>query len=184
MSRKIGNETVMELGGGHGHRGSRNGAPAQETANSRTEVIGPFRRANLTASMTPTAMTLGGVDADAPNQILAHSAGRVLGLIYGVNALITAGGASSIVVQPTVAPAGVAANVAVAGNSVAIASAATGNPQNGVVDQTASDGFSFKKGDGLGMEVVSTSAGLTPATTDDLAAWLIVRWAPSPGSPA
>jgi hypothetical protein len=180
MARKIGNETVMELGGGHGHRGTRNGAPAQETANARVQVIGPFRHANTAIDLSASAMTLGGVDADAPTQMLAHSAGKVLGLIYQFNALVSAGGAAAAVIQPTVAPAGVVASAAVAGNVVNVASAASGNPQNGVPDQT--NEISFSKGDGLGV-VLSTSHTFAP-TTDDLAVFLVVRWAPSPGSPA
>lgn len=156
-------------------------APAHETANARVQIIGPFRKANLTVSMAAVAMTLGGVDTDAPVSLLAHSAGKILGIQYGVNALVTAGGASSIVVQPTIAPLGVDANVAVAGTSTAIASAATGNPQRAVVDLAE---VNFNKGDALGMQIVSTSGTLAPATTDDFACWLIVRWAASPGVPA
>lgn len=180
MARKTKNETIMELDKG-GHRGTRNGAPAQETANARVQLIGPFRKANLTVSMAAVAMTLGGVDADAPVSVQAHSAGKILGIQYQVNALITAGGASSIVVQPTVAPAGVDSAVAVAGNSVAIASKASGAPQRDIPDQTTE--ISFAKGDALGMQIVSTSGTLAPATTDDFACWLIVRFAPSPLAP-
>ncbi len=181
MARKTGNVTVEELAKGGPHRGTRTGAPAQETANARVIPIGPFRRANLTAGMSATAMTLGGVDSDAPVSLQAHSAGHIIGVQYQVNALVTAGGASAIVVQPTIAPNGVDANVAVAGNSVSIASAGSGAPQKAVVDQTAETPFA--KGDALGMQVVSTNGGLVPATTDDLACWLLVRFVASPGDP-
>lgn len=180
MARKTGNETIQQNDKGF-HRGARDGAPAQETANARVVVIGPFRKANLAAGLSAVAMTLGGVDADAPTSIQAHSAGKILGIQYGVNALITAGGASAIVVQPTVAPAGVDANVAVQGNSVAIASAASGNPQRGIPDQT--NEIKFSKGDALGMQIVSTNGSFAP-TTDDFACFLIVRYHPSPIDPA
>jgi len=178
--RSTKNRQIEELDSG-AHRDQPFNAPANESANARVAAIGPFRKANLTVSMSAVAMTLGGVDADAPVSLLAHSSGKILGIQYGVNALLTAGGASTIVVQPTIAPKGVDANVAVAATSTAIASAASGNPQRAVVDLAET---AFNKGDALGMQIVSTSGTMAPATTDDFAAWLLVRYDASPGVPA
>lgn len=176
MARSTRNRQVTENDKGY-HKSQSIGAPAQETANARVHMIGPFRKANLTTGMSAVAMTVGGVDSDAATSQLAHSAGEILGMAYQFNANITAGGASAVVVQPTVAPLGVDANVAVAGNSVAIPSGGS-TPPKGVVDQT-SPVAKFNKGDALGVQIVSTNGSLAP-TTDDFNVWLLVRWAPSP----
>jgi len=144
-------------------------------------MIGPFRKANLGASQAATAMAAGGaVDTDAPTQIRMHSSGHILALVYDFDALVTAGGASAATIQPTIAPAGVLANVANAttGN-VVVASAASGNPQGGPVDLIETK---YAKGDALGVTLAS-AAGFTP-TTVDLAVWLVVRDDASPGVPA
>lgn len=179
MSRSTKNRQVEELDNGS-HRDQPFSAPANETANARVQTIGPFRHANTAIDLSAVAMTLGGVDADAPTQYLAHSSGKILALIYSFNALVSAGGATAASFQPTVAPAAVAANSAVAGNAVNVASAASGNPQNGVFDQTKD--IPFAKGDSLGV-AMSSSHTFAP-TTDDAAVFLVVRFDPSPGVPA
>lgn len=153
-------------------------APVDESANARVQQLGPFRRANLTAGLSATALTVGGVDADAPTLMLAQSPGVLIGLIYQFNANVTAGGAAAAILQPTIAPLGV--TPAAAGDVVNVASGGAA-AQVGVVD-TLKSGIGaeipFNKGDGLGI-TVATNGAFAP-TTDDLSVYLIVRWAPAP----
>src|SRR5215831_10432041 len=121
-TRSTKNVTVEENDKGV-HKEYAQNAPAQETVNARVDLVGPFRKANLTAGLSATALTAGGVDADAPISVLAHSNGQIIGVEYKFSANITAGGASAATVQPTVAPAGI--NPAAAGSSVAVASGGT-----------------------------------------------------------
>lgn len=185
MARNTRNETITENDRG-GHTATSTGAPANETANARVHTIGPFRKANPTAGLSATAMTLGAVDSDAPTQMLMHSAGRIIGMIAQSNANITAGGASAVILQPQVAPAGL--SPANQGTAVNLASGGT-NPQMSVTDQpvTASssgpvNGVPFAKGDGLGC-TIATNGAFAP-TTADISVWLIVKYLPSPGVPA
>jgi hypothetical protein len=159
------------------HRETANNAPAQETVNARVDMLGPFRHANEAIDLSAVACTAGGVDSDAPVSILAHSAGQIVGIAYKFSANITAGGATAATVQASIAPGG--KTPAAAGDAVAVASGGS-DPQLGVVDQSTP--VAFAKGDGLGINL-STSHTFAP-TTDDFDAYLIVRWAASPGAPA
>lgn len=158
------------------HREYAQNAPAQETVNARVDILGPFRRPNLAAGLSATALTLGGIDADAPISVLAHSAGQIIGVEYKFSANISAGGASAAIVQPTVAPAGL--SPVAQGAATNVASGGT-NPQLGVVDLAP---VSFAKGDGLGV-TVATNGAFAPVTAD-LDVYLIVRYAASPSVPA
>lgn len=185
MARNTQNVLVTQNDRG-GHRQAPGNAPAVETANARVHTIGPFRKANPTAGLAATAMTLGGVDTDAPTQQLMHSSGRVLAVIAQSNANITAGGASAVILQPQVAPSGL--NAANQGTAVNLASGGS-NPQMGVTDQpnttvngVSQPGFAFAKGDGL-LCTIATNGAFAP-TTADISVWLVVQYDPSSGVPA
>lgn len=157
-----------------------NVGPAVESANARVDLLGPFRRANMVINMSAVQLTAGGVDADAPTSIQAHSPGKILGISYKFSANISAGGATAAQLQASVAPAATQ-TAAAQGDAVAVASGGT-LAQAAVVDSTLSaqpTEIAFNKGDLLGIQL-STSGTLAPATTDDCDAYLIVRWAPSP----
>lgn len=183
MARNTSNRLIEQLDPGT-HRDTPNNGPAQESANARVDTIGPFRKANLAVSLSSVALTLGGVDADAPTSYQAHSSGKILGVTYKFSANITAGGATAAQFQPTVAPAATQ-TAAAQGDVVAVASGGS-LAQAAVVDSTISAvgaEIPYKKGDLLGVQI-STSGTLAPANTNDADVYLIVRWDASPGVPA
>jgi hypothetical protein len=176
MSRSTKNRQIEEMATG-GHRDLPFNAPANETANARVDMLGPFRHANCAIDLSAVATTMGGVDADAPVSILAHSSGKIIGIAYKFSANITAGGTSAATVQASIAPSG--KTPAAAGDAVLVASGGS-DPQLAVADESVE--VAFKKGDGLGVNL-STSHTFAP-TTDDFDAYLIVRWDASPAVPA
>lgn len=177
MARNTSNRQVEQLDPGS-HRDVPNNGPAVETANARVDMLGPFRRANLAINVSAQQLTLGGVDADAPTSMQAHSSGKILAVNYKFAANITAGGATAAQIQASIAPAATQ-TAAAAGDVVAVASGGT-LAQAAVVDESAE--VAFKKGDLLGVQL-STSGTFAP-TTDDLDVYLVVRWDASPGVPA
>lgn len=178
MARNTSNRLVEQLDSG-AHRDTPNNGPAQESANARVDMLGPFRRANLAINLSAVQLTLGGVDADAPTSLQAHSSGKIIGLSYKFSANITAGGATAAQVQASIAPAATQ-TAAAAGDVAAVASGGSlAQAQN--VDQT--NEVSFNKGDLLGVQL-STSGTFAPAGSNDIDAYLIVRWNASPAVPA
>lgn len=176
MSRSTKNVQVSELQNGT-HREIPFNEAAQETYNARVNQLGPFRKANLAIDLSAVALTRGGVDADAPTSVLAHSDGVVVAIAYKFGANISAGGATAAQLQATLAPGN--ANTAAKGDLIAVASGGSA-AQAAVVDLATP--VAFKKGDALGV-VISTSHTFAP-TTDDVDVDLIVRYAASSGSPA
>jgi hypothetical protein len=176
-SRNTSNRMVEQLDPGS-HRDLPNNSPAVESANARVDILGPFRRANLAINLSAVQLTLGGVDADAPTSLQAHSSGKILAVSYKFSANITAGGATAAQIQASVAPAATQ-TAAAAGDVTAVASGGT-LAQAAVSDESSE--VSFNKGDLLGVQL-STSGTFAP-TTADLDVYLVVRWAASPGVPA
>lgn len=178
MARSNSNRLVEDLGTARRDTTGSVG-PGVESANARVDMLGPFRRANLAINLSAVQLTAGGVDADAPTGVLAHSPGKIIGIAYKMSANVTAGGATAAQVQASVAPAATL-TAAAQGDAAAIASGGS-LAQTGVIDMTTSalpSEIAFSKGDVLGLQL-STSGTFAP-TTADFDAYLIVRWAPSP----
>lgn len=179
MARSTANRLIEQLDTGAHRESSSNVGPAVESANARVDILGPFRRANLAINISAQPLTLGGVDADAPTTVQAHSSGKILAVNYKLGVNITAGGATAVQLQPTVAPAATQ-TLALAGDVVAIASGGT-LAQAAVVDESAE--VAFNKGDLLGVQI-NSSGTLAPAGSNDIDVYLVVRWNASPGVPA
>lgn len=149
-------------------------APAFESEHARLEMLGPWRQANVAASQTTTLATLGGVDADAPSQMIMPRAGTLKGVLCDLKGTITAGGATN------------AMTVSVMQNGTAVArlnvlfgsgSGASPNTQVDLIDD-ANDTtavVAFAKGDKLTIQVASS--GTLAPTTLDLVVWPLIRWA-------
>lgn len=138
-------------------RVSTTNAPAVESENARFDQQGPFRRVNVAASLTASALTRGGVDSDAPTSVVEGRAGRVHGIAYNLSAAVTAGALTAkVTVNGT--ETGAAMNLAAA--------------QRGVLDLAAS--VPFAEGDRLGLSL--TSNGSLAPTTAELDADLLIRW--------
>lgn len=177
-SRNTSNRQIEQLDTGAHRELVGNVGPAVETANARVDLLGPFRRANLAINLSAVQLTLGGVDADAPTSLQAHSSGKILSVSYKMSANITAGGATAAQLQASIAPAATQ-TVAAKGDVVAVASGGT-LAQAALVDQAAE--VPFAKGDLLGVQL-STSGTFAPITAD-LDVYLVVRWDASPSVPA
>lgn len=177
MSRSTSNRQIEQLDPGF-HRDLANNGPAVETANARVQLVGPFRQVQVAASQTGVVLSTGVSGADGQPGIMAHSAGKIIGLQYSFNAAVTAGGATAAQLQATIAPAATL-TAAVAGDVVAVASQASPR-QAQVVDQSSE--VAFNKGDVLGANL--TTSGTFAPTTVDVDVFLLVRWAASPGVPA
>ena len=173
--RSTKNRQIEELDNG-AHRDRPFNAPANETANARVELIGPLRHANLAIDLSAVALTAGGVDADAPTTVMAHSSGKILGFSYKFSGSRLGGRRDRGPAAGGRRPGG--RDPVVQGDVKAIASGASAAPV-GVFDRAE---VTFAKGDAVGM-VVTTSHTFA-ATTDDLDCYLIVRWDASPGVPA
>lgn len=148
-------------------------AQAVETANARSELVGPMRQSNVTASQVAVALSTGIAGTDGQPGIVAHSPGFIVAISYSFNAAVTAGGASAAQVQATVAPAATLTPAA-KGDLFSIASQASPR-QAAVVAETTE--IPFNKGDVLGVNL-TTAAGFLPVTVD-LDTFLLVRWAAS-----
>jgi hypothetical protein len=177
MARNTSNRLIEQLDPGS-HRDVPNNAPAVETANARVDIIGPFRQVQVAANQSAVALSTGISGTDGQPGIIAHSAGKILGMTYSFNAAVTAGGATAAQLQATVAPAATL-TAAAQGDVVAVASQASPR-QAATIDQSAD--ILFNKGDAIGVNL-STSGTFAP-TTVDVDVFLIVRWAASPGVPA
>lgn len=172
MARTTFNRRVTTLDSGKQISDPTN-APAVESENARYDQLGPFRRANVAASLAAVQLTAGGVDADAPVGILAGRAGEIVGVAYGFSAAVSAGGATAAQPQASV-------NAVAKGNLFSVAS---GGAQSGVLDETAGDvssgpskgAITFAEGDRLGCQL--TTSGTFAPTTADLDVYLLVRWA-------
>lgn len=150
-------------------------SPAIESEHSRFHMMGPWRQANVAASQTTTLATVGGVDSDAPTQMIMPRAGTLKGVLCDLKGTITAGGAAN------------AMTISVMLNGTAVAalnvlfgsgSGASPNSQVDLVDD-ANDStrvVAVAKGDKITIQVAS-SGTLAPTTTD-LTVWPIIRWAP------
>src|SRR5882724_6868072 len=62
---------------------------AHETKSARNREAGPFRIVNPAIDLTNTALTYGGVDADAPTSKVASYAGLLFGFAWQLSAVIT-----------------------------------------------------------------------------------------------
>lgn len=172
MARSVSNRLIEDLG--TARRDTTNNGPAQESANARVQLVGPFKQVQVAASQTAVALSAILSGADGQPGIVAHSPGKILGLTYSFTAAVTAGGATAAQLQATVAPAATL-TAAAQGDVFAVASQASPR-QASAVDETAE--ISFSKGDSLG--AILTTSGTFAPTTTDLDVYLIVRWAPSP----
>lgn len=181
MARSTTTRRIEQLDSGSKKVESASGQPAVETENARFEVLGPFRHANLAIDLSAVAMTLGGVDSDAPQGIVAPRAGAIVGITYASDAAISAGGASAMTLQASVSPGGVAGTPANQGSAFVVAS---GGAQSASLDMvggsikkpTFDAGFvPFNEGDWLQV-LLSTSHTFAP-TTADVDVYLAVRWA-------
>lgn len=152
------NVIVEDLGQGATREVSSN-APAVETRNARVTTVGLFRADDVAASAT-ASMTLGAVDANAPEGYVAPRAGKVVGITSQSSAAVSSGTAT---LQATIGGTGSGGTVVVSSTS--------GTSQ--VTDFAEADQASFAAGAVLGCDVVSAS--LDP-TTLDFSAWLVVRW--------
>lgn len=172
MPRSTSNRQVDALDNG-AKRDFTSNAPAQESANARVDLLGPFKQVQVAASQSAAPLSSNLSGADGQPGILAHSPGKILGITYSFNAAVTAGGATAAQLQATVAPAATL-TPAVQGDVVAVASQAS--PRQALVVDQANE-LSFSKGDSLGVNL-STSGTFAP-TTVDLDVYLIVRWNPA-----
>ncbi len=172
MARQTFNRRVTTLDSGKQVTDPTN-APAVESENARFDQIGPLRKANLAINLAAVALTAGGVDADAPVNIVAGRAGEIVGIAYGFSAAIAAGGAPAAPLPATV-------NGPAKGDLFSIAS---GGAQAAVLNETAGDvtsgpskgAITFQEGDLLSVAI--TTNGTFAPTTDDVQAYLLVRWA-------
>lgn len=155
--RTLMNRLITPLDNGKFRVESGNVGPACESENARLDQIGPFRRVNIAASLTASALTRAAVDADAPTSVVMGRAGRVRGIAYNLNAPITAGTLTAkVMINGT--ETGAALNLAAA--------------QRGVLDLPVTVGFN--EGDRVGLSL--TSNGALAPTTAELDADLILRW--------
>lgn len=175
MARNTSNRLIEQLDSGAHRESVGNVGPAVESANARVDYVGPFFQTNMAANQSGAQLVT------TPNSQLgipAHSSGKVIGIAYRINAPVSAGGASAVQLQATVAPAATL-TAAAQGDALAIPSGGSLAPTG---SQDESTEVPFSKGDMLGVNV-STSGTFAP-TTADMDVYLVVRWNPSPGVPA
>lgn len=176
MARNTSNRLIEQLDTGAHRETVGNVGPAVESANARVDYVGPFFQTNMAANQSSVALT---TTPNAQLGIPAHSSGKILGIAFRINAPVSAGGATAVQLQASVAPAATL-TAAAQGDALAIASGGSLAP-TGVLDEVTAE-VPFAKGDMLGINV-STSGTFAP-TTADMDCWLVVRWNPSPGVPA
>lgn len=154
--RTLANRLIEPLDNGM-FRVSTQNAPAVESENARFDQVGPLRKANVGASLTASALTAGGVDADAPTGVVAGRAGRVNGIGFLWSAAVSAGAVS----------AQVSVNGTAKGKVFDLSKATSG-----VLDETTT--VPFLEGDRLG--VLLTTDGSFAPTTTDLSVSVLIRW--------
>jgi hypothetical protein len=125
-------------------------------------LIGPFTLADLAAGRADAAIFFAGgaVGGTTMGQVPAPRAGRIVGVAWASSAAVSAG---SWTLSPAINNVSQAAGQAVID---------TAGEQNNVV--VVDNGTAYAAAALLGLRVSST-AGLLPAGTMDITAWLIVR---------